>query len=309
MRILWLSSCRFVPALAALAALLGGCGRHDTNSVKVNVSNVRADLLEGAVTLPLDNIPAPAGAVQAGFRSIDWEIAGGLVLLSWCWEGAPRTFVVYCGDELVSKAEGTSAQAFVHALWQEPDLSGINKGVYRSPGIYYYRVVAEAAGVEPREITCGPVIVGRILWEFGSSVREACSNYAVYLRRRGEVRAPLCIYTAAIPEAPAQAGSVALKRIFSDDDTVTRAPGERQFLFGETRSAAVTTRVNEMLFRAPDWPVNDDEVWAYLLSGVNTVTLTHCNVDDEGAPDRSFESAPSGEVQFTYQRITLSSEE
>ena len=261
------------------------------------------------MTLPLDGLPASEGAVQAGFRSIDWEVAGGLVLLSWRWEGSPRTFVVYCGDDLVSTAEGTSAQTFVHALWHEPDRSGVNKNVYQSPGIYYYRVVAEAAAVKPQEIICGPVIMGRVLWEFDPSVRDKCSHYAVYLRRRGEVRAPLCIYTAPIPEAPATAGCVALGQIFSSDDVVTRAPGEHQFLFGETRSSAVTRRINEMFYRPALSPVKDEEVWAYILSGVNTITMTNCNVGEDGLPDAHAESAPSREVLFTYKRVTLFSEE
>jgi hypothetical protein len=287
-------------ACLGAAALCSGCARRDAHVEPQPATQARGDLLQGAVLLPLDDTSPPAGAVTGYFRSIDWELAGGVVLLSWRWDGPPCTFVVYCGDGIVSPAQGLAFASLAHPLWEE-----------RGPGIYHYKVVAEPreAGGAIEEIICGPVMLGRLRWDRDASVHEVCSHFAIYLRKAADVLPPLCIYTAPLPDVPRTENSVSLRRMFSRDAVTMRAPGERQFLFGETRTAEVAARINAVLGRPAAAPVTDEEAWQYLLDRKNSVTATYCNITAENVPDRSFESLPSAPVWFTYSRALLYDED
>jgi hypothetical protein len=280
--------------------LIAGCARHDAQSGGVQGNRARSDVLEGAVTLPIDDSLEPAGAVRGSFRSIDWETTGGLVMLSWSWDGPPRTFVIYCGAQILPPTEGIATLSMSHALWQE-----------KGPGIYHYKVVAEPASPEdePQEIVCGPIVMGRIVWDYSEAARERCTHFAVYLRKVGESRPALCIYTAPLPEGPQDEYGVPLRRIFSSDAVQTRVAGERQFLFGETRSTNVAARINTVRNRPADTPVTDQEVWDYILLRKNSVTLTYCTLTNDGIPDGQFESAQSPPVWFTYSRALLYADE
>ncbi|HNR99830.1 MAG TPA: hypothetical protein PKX48_02545 [Planctomycetota bacterium] len=284
----------------AAAALCGGCGSRGAGDRPLPAAQVRGDLLEGGVPLPLDDTYPLAGAVTSRFHSIDWENAGGVILLSWRWDGPPCTFVVYCGDRMVSPAQGLGFSSFAHPLWEDC-----------GPGIYHYKVVAEPIepGGESDEIVCGPVMLGRLRWDRDSRVREVCSHFAVYLRRAVDVLPPLCIYVVPLCDFPRTENSVSLRRIFSNDATTPRMPGERQFLFGETRSAEVAARINVTLGRPLGAPVTDEEVWGYLLARKNSVTATYCNVTAENVPDKDIESPHSAPVWFTYSRSLLYDED
>jgi hypothetical protein len=120
-----------------------------------------------------------------------------------------------------------------------------------------------------------------------------------------ENRPPLCIYAAPLPEEPQDEYGVALRRVFASDAIITRVLGERQFLFGATRSTEVTARVNAVLGRPASSPVDDEDVWNYVLSRQNSVTVTYCNVTAQDVPDKSFESAQSASVWFLYTRALL----
>ncbi len=287
-------------ACLGAVALCGGCARRDAHVEPQPATQARGDLLQGAVLLPLEDTDPPAGAVTGYFHSIDWEMAGGVVLLSWRWEGPPCTFVVYCGDRIVSPVQGLGASSLSHALWEE-----------RGPGIYHYKVVAEPSegGGAIEEIICGPVMLGRLVWDYDPLVNEVCSHFAIYLRKAVETQPPLCVYTAPLLESPQTRHSVPLRRMFSSDAVFTRVAGERQFLFGETRSAEVAAAVNAVLGRPAGAPVTDEEVWDYLLDRKNSVTATYCNITAEGVPDKSFESLHSAPVWFTYSRALLYDED